>query len=44
MRLVSLCPSLTELVFDLGRGQDLVGVTAYCVHPGPLVDAFEKSN
>lgn len=26
MRIVSLCPSLTELLFDLGRGDDLVGV------------------
>ena len=25
MRIVSLCPSLTELVFDLGRGGDLLG-------------------
>ncbi len=33
MRIVSLCPSLTELVFDLGRGGDLVGVTRFCVHP-----------
>ena len=33
MRIVSLCPSLTELVFDLGRGDDLVGITKYCVHP-----------
>ena len=33
MRIVSLCPSLTELVFDLGRGHDLVGITTYCVHP-----------
>ncbi|MDP6989855.1 MAG: helical backbone metal receptor [Planctomycetota bacterium] len=33
MRVVSLCPSLTELVFDLGRGDELVAVTRYCVHP-----------
>ncbi len=33
MRIISLCPSLTELVFDLGRGDDVVGVTRYCVHP-----------
>lgn len=42
MRIVSLCPSLTELVFDLGRGADLVGVTDWCVHPKPAVDAIEK--
>lgn len=42
MRLVSLCPSLTELVFDLGRGPDLVGVTEWCVHPAEGVARVEK--
>ncbi|MFN0243914.1 MAG: helical backbone metal receptor [Planctomycetota bacterium] len=42
MRIVSLCPSLTELVFDLGRGADLVGVTEYCVHPAQGVREIEK--
>jgi iron complex transport system substrate-binding protein len=42
MRIVSLCPSLTELVFDLGRGPELVGITDYCVHPRPSVEAVEK--
>jgi iron complex transport system substrate-binding protein len=42
MRIVSLCPSLTELVFDLGRGDELVGITEYCVHPRERVGAVEK--
>jgi ABC-type Fe3+-hydroxamate transport system substrate-binding protein len=42
MRIVSLCPSLTELVFDLGRGADLVGITEYCVHPSDGVAKIEK--
>jgi len=42
VRIVSLCPSLTELVFDLGRGTDLVGITDYCVHPADGTDAIEK--
>ena len=42
MRIVSLCPSLTELVFDLGRGDDLVGITEYCIHPADGVKAVEK--
>ena len=42
MRIVSLCPSYTELVFDLGRGRDLVGITEYCVHPADRVGAIEK--
>jgi iron complex transport system substrate-binding protein len=33
MRIVSLLPSLTELVCDLGRGDDLVGVTHECDYP-----------
>ena len=37
MRVVSLCPSLTELVFDLGRGDTLVGRTKFCVHPADRV-------
>lgn len=42
MRIVSLCPSLTELVFDLGRGEDLVGVTKFCIHPADRVAGVEK--
>jgi iron complex transport system substrate-binding protein len=42
MRLVSLCPSLTELVFALGRGGQLVGVTEWCVHPADGVSRIEK--
>ena len=42
MRIVSLCPSLTELVFDLGLGEDLVGVTKFCVHPEEGVRGIEK--
>lgn len=33
MRAVSLLPSATEIVFALGRGDDLVGVTFECDHP-----------
>jgi iron complex transport system substrate-binding protein len=33
MRVVSLLPSATEIVFALGRGDDLVGVTFECDHP-----------
>ncbi len=42
MKIVSLCPSLTELVFDLGRGEDLVGITKFCVHPAERVGEVEK--
>jgi iron complex transport system substrate-binding protein len=33
MRVVSLLPSATEIVFALGRGDDLVGVTFECDYP-----------
>lgn len=42
MRIVSLCPSLTELVFDLGLGPSLVGRTKFCIHPADRVGAVEK--
>ena len=32
-RIVSLVPSITELLFDLGLGGQVVGRTSYCVHP-----------
>jgi len=32
-RLVSLAPSITETLFELGLGDRVVGVTRYCVHP-----------
>ncbi|MEK7276683.1 MAG: helical backbone metal receptor [Chloroflexota bacterium] len=32
-RLVSLVPSVTESLFDLGLGGRVVGITDYCVHP-----------
>jgi ABC-type Fe3+-hydroxamate transport system substrate-binding protein len=37
-RIVSLCPSLTETLFDLGAGPAVVGRTRYCVHPAEHVD------
>lgn len=32
-RIISLVPSLTELLFDLGLGERVVGITKFCVHP-----------
>ena len=32
-RIVSLVPSQTELLADLGLGERVVGITKYCVHP-----------
>ena len=33
MRIVSVVPSFTELLFDLGLGSQIVGITRYCIHP-----------
>lgn len=39
-RIVSLVPSITELLFALGLGDQVVGRTHYCIHPAPLVAAL----
>ena len=33
MRIVSLCPSITETLVAFGLKEELAGVTRYCVHP-----------
>ena len=35
-RIVSLVPSQTELLVDLGLGDKIVGVTKFCIHPKGL--------
>jgi ABC-type Fe3+-hydroxamate transport system substrate-binding protein len=42
VRIVSLCPSLTELVALLGRSEALVGRTKFCVAPADVVEHVEK--
>ncbi len=39
-RIVSLVPSLTELLFDLGLEDRLAGRTRFCVHPEDRVEAI----
>lgn len=34
-QIVSLVPSQTELLYDLGLGEYVVGITKFCVHPQP---------
>ena len=38
-RIVSLVPSITELLFDLGLGARVVGRTHFCVHPKERLSA-----
>jgi ABC-type Fe3+-hydroxamate transport system substrate-binding protein len=42
MRLVSLCPSLTELLHDLGATDEVVGRTKFCIHPASWVEGIER--
>jgi len=39
-RIVSLVPSITELLFALGLEQQIVGRTHYCIHPQPAIAAI----
>ncbi len=41
-RIVSLVPSLTEALFELGLGARVVGVTDWCVHPAKGVAKLPK--
>ncbi|MPS72925.1 MAG: cobalamin-binding protein [Chryseobacterium sp.] len=42
MRVISLVPSITETLFDLGLSTDeIVGRTKFCIHPENLVDKVE---
>jgi ABC-type Fe3+-hydroxamate transport system substrate-binding protein len=49
-RIVSLVPSQTELLYELGLGNSVVGQTLFCIHPGwahetkPRVGGTKKLN
>ena len=42
VRIVSLVPSLTELLHDLGLGDAVVGRTGFCIHPRAAVRRVPK--
>jgi ABC-type Fe3+-hydroxamate transport system substrate-binding protein len=42
VRIVSLVPSLTELVCELGLGGKLIGRTGFCVHPRDFLKQVAK--
>lgn len=42
MRMVSLVPSQTELLCDLGMEQRLYGITKFCIHPEEVVSQKTK--
>lgn len=39
-RIISLVPSQTELLFDLGLDAEIIGITKFCIHPR---EKFKKS-
>jgi ABC-type Fe3+-hydroxamate transport system substrate-binding protein len=41
-RIVSLVPSITELLCDLGLAEQLVGRTGFCIHPWETVKSIPK--
>jgi ABC-type Fe3+-hydroxamate transport system substrate-binding protein len=41
-RVVSLIPSMTESLFDLGFGETVVGITDYCVHPAEKLTSLPR--
>lgn len=41
-RIVSLVPSITESLFDLGFGDEVVGITDYCIYPPEPLAALPR--
>ncbi len=41
-RIISLVPSQTELLFDLGLDEEVVGITKFCIHPKEKIAQKEK--
>jgi ABC-type Fe3+-hydroxamate transport system substrate-binding protein len=41
-RIVSLVPSITELLFDLGLASQIVGRTGFCIHPRDRIRKVPK--
>lgn len=41
-RIVSLVPSTTETFFAIGAGENVIGVTSFCIHPKEKVKTITK--
>ena len=41
-RIVSLVPSLTELLINMGLAENIVGRTGFCIHPREFVQSLPK--
>ncbi|HOZ87647.1 MAG TPA: helical backbone metal receptor [Bacteroidia bacterium] len=41
-RIISLVPSQSELLWDLGLHHELVGITKFCIHPAEMFESVER--
>ncbi len=41
-RIISLVPSQTEFLFEIGLEQEIAGVTRFCIHPAEKVKLKER--
>ncbi len=41
-RIISLVPSISEFIIDIGLGDQLVGITKFCIHPKEVIDQKTK--
>lgn len=41
-RIISIVPSQSELLWDLGLRDELVGITKFCIHPKEMFDSIER--
>ena len=41
-RIISIVPSQSELLWDLGLREELVGITKFCIHPQQMFKSVER--
>lgn len=41
-RIISIVPSQSELLWDLGLRDEIVGITKFCIHPKEMFDSIER--
>ena len=41
-RVISLVPSQSELLWDLGLREELIGITKFCIHPNQMFKTVPK--
>ncbi len=41
-RIVSLVPSITETLYDLGLRDEVVGITRFCIHPAEWFQSKQR--